>query len=159
MGIMGKATGDKKKGRRSSFYAGTSQRRFRVWAGAVRGWVVLTSLHQLELKLDTADSKLLSNNSANLLLFRLLEDRQAFVKIKQVSSVKTGYRCNGSNNYLQCQNQPANLLHDQAQQSLGGFTEQFLGLFQSLLIGTKRRLTHKNRMSLVITLIVDLRLF
>ena len=41
-------------------------------------------------------------------------------------------------------------------QSLGNFMEQFLGLFQSLLIGTKCKLANKNLMNffMIITIVV-----
>ena len=42
---------------------------------------------------------------------------------------------------------------------LGDFIKQFLGLFQSLLIGTKFRFAHKNLMNLFMTTTVDFRLF
>ena len=45
------------------------------------------------------------------------------------------------------------------QQSLGNFTEQILGLSQSLLIGTKFRLTLKILLNLFTTFIIHLRMF
>ena len=44
-------------------------------------------------------------------------------------------------------------------QSLGDFIKKFLGIFQSLLIGTKFRLAHKNLMNLFITIVINFRLF
>ena len=38
------------------------------------------------------------------------------------------------------------------------FTEQLLGHFQSLLLGTEFRLAHKNRMKLFMTVVIDFRL-
>ena len=44
-------------------------------------------------------------------------------------------------------------------QSLGDFIEQFLGLSQSPLIGTKFRLVHNNQTNPFMTIIIDFRLF
>lgn len=45
------------------------------------------------------------------------------------------------------------------ERSLSNFTGQFLGLFQSLLMGTKFRLVHKSVMNRFMTVIIDFRLF
>ena len=42
---------------------------------------------------------------------------------------------------------------------LGDFIEQFLGLFQSLLIGIKFRLAHKNLMNVFMIITLNFRLF
>lgn len=51
--------------------------------------------------------------------------------------------------------QRTNLLYDQALAILSVVFEQFLGLFQSPLIGTEFSLTHKNLMNLFMTTTTD----
>ena len=60
---------------------------------------------------------------------------------------------------LQPGDQPTTLLYDQAQANIANFNEQFLGIFQSLLIGRNFRFAHKYLTNLFMIITINFRLF